>query len=82
MKSFIAINLFGMIVTCEELCKVELNHELIHTAKQGSCCISHSTSGMSLNGFSYFSDIGIGCGHITTSGLKRKPMLTKKTWNI
>lgn len=33
MKSFIAINLFGMIVTCEELSKVELNHELIHTAQ-------------------------------------------------
>ena len=33
MKSFIAINLFGMIVTCEELSKVELNHEHIHTAQ-------------------------------------------------
>ena len=33
MKSFIAINLFGIIVTCEELSKVELNHELIHTAQ-------------------------------------------------
>jgi hypothetical protein len=33
MKSFIAINLFGMIVTCEELSKEELNHELIHTAQ-------------------------------------------------
>lgn len=33
MKSFIAINLFGMIVTCEDLSKVELNHELIHTAQ-------------------------------------------------
>ena len=33
MKNFIAINLFGMIVTCEELSKVELNHELIHTAQ-------------------------------------------------
>ena len=33
MKNFIAINLFGMIVTCEELSKEELNHELIHTAQ-------------------------------------------------
>lgn len=33
MKSFIAINLFGIIVTCEELSKEELNHELIHTAQ-------------------------------------------------
>lgn len=33
MKSFIAINLFGIIVTCEDLSKVELNHELIHTAQ-------------------------------------------------
>jgi len=33
IKSFIAINLFGIIVTCEELSKVELNHELIHTAQ-------------------------------------------------
>lgn len=33
MKSFIAINLFGIIVTCEELSKVELNHELIHTVQ-------------------------------------------------
>ena len=33
MKSFIAINLCGMIVTCEELSKEELTHELIHTAQ-------------------------------------------------
>ena len=33
MKSFIAINLFGLIITCEELSKEELNHELIHTAQ-------------------------------------------------
>lgn len=33
MKSFIAINFFGMIVTCEELSKEELYHELIHTAQ-------------------------------------------------
>lgn len=33
MKSFFAINLFGMIVTCEELSKEDFNHELIHTAQ-------------------------------------------------
>ena len=33
MKRFYAINLFGIIITCEKLSKESLNHELIHTAQ-------------------------------------------------
>ena len=33
MKLFYAINLFGIIITCEKLSKENLNHELIHTAQ-------------------------------------------------
>ena len=82
MKSFIAINLFGMIVTCEELSKEELNHELIHTAQAKELLYIPFYLWYVIEWFFFFSDIGMGCGHITTSGLKRKPMLTKKTWSI
>lgn len=34
MGNFYAINLFGMIITCEKLSKEELNHERIHSAQQ------------------------------------------------
>ena len=33
IKRFYAINLFGIIITCEKLSKESLNHELIHTAQ-------------------------------------------------
>lgn len=32
-KDFYAINLFGLIITFDDLSKEELNHELIHTAQ-------------------------------------------------
>lgn len=34
MGNFYAINLFGMIITCEKLSKEEINHERIHSAQQ------------------------------------------------
>lgn len=33
MRRFYAINLCGIIITCEKLSKESLNHELIHTAQ-------------------------------------------------
>lgn len=33
MRRFYAINLFGIIITCEKLSKESLNHGLIHTAQ-------------------------------------------------
>lgn len=32
-KNFYAINLFGLIITFDDLSEEELNHELIHTAQ-------------------------------------------------
>lgn len=33
-RNFLAINMFGVIFTRDDLSPVELNHELIHTAQQ------------------------------------------------
>ena len=50
MGNFYAINLFGMIITCEKLSKEELNHERIHSAQQKELLYIHFIFGIFLNG--------------------------------
>ena len=78
-KNYLAICLFGFVLSIRPLDAEELKHELIHAARRGSCCIFRSSSGMASNGLLCISSIKTGCRPMPISGLRRRPIVIKAT---